>query len=210
MLKFFMGPVLVAGGYLAGSAYGREADQLVHKSPSVTYAAVEQALGNVRPSGTTFFEGGTPTPYELRVERTFDQRLVVTLFFGGMQGAQADLTFAPRSDGRDTLISAKIHSDHDVLRTALAGTNKARLAYAPDWILNLTLRPVLQQLATQIEQGGTASFEGLTPADAQAQWESNLNSDQREEVSQWQQYQATRPTTDPDADAEVHATGGAN
>ena len=210
MLKFLMGPVLVAGGYLAGSVYGREADQLVHKSPSVAYGAVEQALGNVRPSGTTFFEGGTPTSYELKVDRTLDQRLVVTLFLGGMQGAQADLTFTPKSDGKDTLISAKIHSDHEVLRTALAGTNKARLAYAPDWMLNLTLRPVLQQLATQIEQGGTASFEGLTPADAQAQWESNLNSEQREEVSQWQQDQATRPTTDPDADAENHASGGAN
>src|SRR6266446_7259362 len=101
MLKFVIGPVLVAGGYLAGSAYGRESDQLVHKSPSVTYAAVEQALGNVRPSGITFFEGGTPTPYELKVDRTLDQRLVVTLFFGGVQGAQADLTFTPKSDGRD-------------------------------------------------------------------------------------------------------------
>ena len=47
---------------------------------------------------------------------------------------------------------ARIHSDHTVLRTALAGTNKARLAYAPDWMLNLAMRPLLQQLATQIEQ----------------------------------------------------------
>src|SRR5579864_8888501 len=114
MLKFLIGPVLVSGGYLAGSIYGREADQLVHKRPSVAYAAVEQALGNVRPSGTTFFEGGTPTPYEVKIDRTLDQRLVVTLFLGGMQGAQADLTFTPKSDGKDTLISAKIHSDHDV------------------------------------------------------------------------------------------------
>lgn len=204
MLKFLIGPVLVAGGYLAGSVYGRDAEQLVHKSPSVAYAALEQALGNVRPTGTTFFDGGTPTPYELKVERTLDQRLVVTLFFSGRQGAEADLTFTPRNDGKDTLISAKIHSDHSVLRTVLAGTSKARLAYAPDWMLNLTLKPVLEQLATKIEEGEVASFDGLTPADAEARWESNLSSDQREEASQWQLRERRRELIRPDpADAPV-------
>lgn len=210
MLKFLIGPVLVAGGYLAGMVYGRDAEQLVHKSPSVAYAALEQALGNVQPSGTTFFEGGTPTPYELKVERTLDQRLVVTLFFSGRQGAEADLTFTPKNDGKDTLISAKIHSDHAVLRTVLAGTSKARLAYAPEWMLNLSLKPVLEELATKIDEGEIASFDGLTSADAEAQWESNLSTDQREQVSQWQQYQATRPASDPDADAKNYASGGRN
>jgi hypothetical protein len=63
MFKFLIGPVLMGAGYLAGSFYGSDAEQAVHKSPSVTYAAVEQALGNVRQSGTTFFDGGTPVPY---------------------------------------------------------------------------------------------------------------------------------------------------
>jgi hypothetical protein len=207
MLKFLVGPVLVAGGYLAGSVYGRDAEQVVHKSPGVTYAAIEQALGNVRPSGTTFFDGGTPIRYELKIDRSLDQHLLVTLLFDGRQGAEADVTFTPQNDGKDTLIAAKIHGEQAVLRTALSGTSKARLAYAPDWMLNLSLKPVLQQLATQIEQGQIASFDGLGSADAEAQWESNLNSDQREQVSQWQQYQATRPTTDPDSDAQNYASG---
>lgn len=207
MLKFLIGPILVAGGYLAGSVYGRDAELVVHKNPNVTYAAIEQALGNVRPSGTTFFEGGTPTHYELKIDRTLNQRLLVALFFDGKEGAQADVTFTPQNDGKDTLVVARIHGDGAVLRTALAGTNKARLAYAPDWMLNLTLKPVLQQLASQIEQGQVASFDGMSSSDAEAQWESNLNSDQREQVSQWQQYQAARPTTDPDADAQNYASG---
>ena len=62
MLKYLLGPVLMGTGYVAGSVYGRDAEQLVHKSPSETYAAVETALDNIRPSGTTFFEGGTPIP----------------------------------------------------------------------------------------------------------------------------------------------------
>src|SRR3954466_3906188 len=154
MLKFLIGPVLVVAGYGAGSYYGADAEQLVHKSPGVTYAAVEQALANVRQNGTTFFDSGTPMPYELKVDRTFDQHLIVNLLFDGHQGAQADLTFTPEADGKDTLITTRIHGDRGVLRTALAGTSKARLAYAPDWMLNLTAKPVLQQLATQIEQGG--------------------------------------------------------
>src|SRR5689334_19589654 len=170
MLKILIGPALVGAGYLAGSIYGSDAEQLVHKSPSVTYAAVEQALANTKQSGTTFFEGGTPMPYQINVDRTLDQHLVIHLLFNGQQGAEADLTFMPQSDGKDTLIATKIHADRAVLRTALAGTSKARLAYAPDWMLNLTAKPLLQQLAQQIEQGQPASLDGSGGSDAEAQW----------------------------------------
>ena len=204
MLKFLIGPALVGAGYAAGSFYGADAEQLVHKSPSVTYAAVEQALANVSASGTTFFDGGTPMPYELKVDRALDQKLVVSLFFNGKQGAQAELTFTPQDEGKATLVAARVHGDRSVLRTALAGTSKARLAYAPDWMLNLSAKPVLKQLADQIEEGETADL-GLTAGEAQAQWESNLSEEQRQQVAEWRQYEATRPAVDPNADAQQHA-----
>jgi len=210
MLKFLIGPVFLGAGYAAGSYYGSDAEQLVHKSPSITYAAVEQALDNMRQSGTTSFDGGTPVPYELHVERTLDQKLVLTLLFDGKEGAEADIEFSPRDGGATTLIATRIHADRSVLRPVLAGTSKARLAYAPDWMLNLTFKPVLQQLATQIEQGQTASFDGLSEGEAEARWESNLTTEQREEVSQYQQYEATRPAVDPDADARRYESGNSN
>ena len=130
-----------------------------------------------------------------------DQQLLISLSFDGRQGAQAELDFVPKNDGKDTLVVTKIHSDHGVLRSALAGTDKAKLAYAPDWMLNLTVRPLLQQLATQIEQGGSSRdlMQGWMPGEEQAQWESNLSAEQREQVSAWQQDQATRPAVDPSA-----------
>jgi len=164
----------------------------------------------MRQSGTTSFEGGTPVPFELHVERTLDQKLVLTLLFDGKQGAEADIDFSPRDGGASTLIATRIHADRSVLRPVLAGTSKARLAYAPDWMLNLTFKPVLQQLATQIEQGQTASFDGLSEGEAEARWESNLTTEQREEVSQYQQYEATRPAVDPDADARRYESGNSN
>ena len=139
MYKFLIGPALMGAGYAVGSAYGADCEQMVHKSPGTTYAAFEQALGNIRPSGTTFFEGGTPTPYQLKVDRIADEQLTISLSFAGREGARAELDFVPRNEGKGTLVVAKIHSDHSVLRTALAGTDKARLAYAPDWMLNLSL-----------------------------------------------------------------------
>jgi hypothetical protein len=210
MLKFLIGPVLLGAGYAAGSYYGSDAEQLVHKSPSVTYAAVEQALDNMRQSGTTSFDGGTSVPYELHVERTLDQKLVLTLLFEGKQGAEADIDFSPRDGGAGTLIATRIHADRSVLRPVLAGTSKERLAYAPDWMLNLTFKPVLQQLATQIEQGQAASFDGLSEGEAEARWESNLTAEQRDEVSQYQQYEATRPAVDPEADARRYESGNSN
>jgi hypothetical protein len=86
-----------------------------------------------------------------------------------------------------------------VLSSALAGTSRARLAYAPDWALNLAARPLLTQVAQQIEQGQMAAFTGPTSqGEAEAQWEQNLSADQQGQVQQWRQYDATRPTTDLD------------
>jgi hypothetical protein len=210
MLKFLIGPALVGAGYLAGSIYGRDAEQLVHKNPSATYAAVETALDNVRQSGTTFFDGGTPMPYEIKIEHVTGQHLTVHLLFDGKQGAEADLDFVPQNDGKGTMILAKVHGDRAVLRTALAGTNKARLAYAPDWMLNLALRPTLRQLASQIEEGVTPQLDGLSDAEAEAQWEANLTDEQRQQVSAYQQYQATKPAVDPNAAAQNYASGSPN
>jgi len=208
MLKLLIGPALLGVGYLAGSYYGSDVEQVVHKSPSVTYAGVEQALSNVRPSGTTFFEGGTPTPYEMKVDHTPDQRLVVTLLFNGRQGATADVTFTPQNEGKDTLIATKIHADRSVLRTVFAGTDKAKLGYAPDWMLNLALRPELKQLADLIEQGQEGTFQGLSEGEAEAQWENNLSDEDKKNVAAWRQYDATRPSVDPNAAAQ-NADGGA-
>ena len=198
MLKFLIGPALVGVGYAAGSYYGADSEQLVHKNLSVTYAGVEEALAGVRDSGTTAFEGGTPMPYALTIDHDLDRSLSLHLSFAGKPGADAELIFTPQNGGADTLVTAKVHGDRDVLRTALAGTSRAKLAYAPDWMLNLAMRPLLQQLATQIESGQSArsALAEWSPGDAEARWEAQLTPEQRGQVAQCQQYQATRPALD--------------
>lgn len=204
MLKFVIGPILVAGGYAAGSYYGADAEQLVHKSPAQTYAALEQTLENLRTSGTTSFEGGTPVPYEIKVDRALDEKLIVTLFFAARQGAEVQVLLVPENEGKDTLIKAQVHAVRPVLRTVFAGTNKARLAYAPEWMLNLSFKPLLRQLAAQIEQGQIARVDGLTEADAEAQWEANLTDEERGDVAKWRESEATQPAVDPDAAARKY------
>ena len=198
MLKFLIGPALVGVGYAAGSYYGADSEQVVHKNLSVTYAGVEDALAGVRDSGTTAFEGGTPMPYALTIDHDLDRSLSLHLSFAGKPGADAELIFTPQNGGADTLVTAKVHGERDVLRTALAGTSRAKLAYAPDWMLNLAMRPLLQQLATQIESGQSArsALAEWSPGDAEARWEAQLTPEERGQVAQWQQYQATRPALD--------------
>jgi hypothetical protein len=205
MWKWFIGPTLVGTGWLAGSVYGRDAEQLAHKSPDDTYAAVEQALGDLPESGTTSFDGGTPMPYQIKVDRTPERQLLVTLSFAGRQGARAEFDFADRDGGKATMITVHVHGDHQVLYQALAGTSRARLAYAPDWMLNLAARPLLAEIAQEIERGEMAKFTGPTSeGEAEAQWEQNLGEEQRNNVQEWRQYDATRPTSDPDTAAETY------
>jgi hypothetical protein len=91
-----------------------------------------------------------------------------------------------------------VHTDRSVLRQALAGTSSARLAYAPDWMLNLLMvRPLLQKLGQQIEQGQEMQVPGMS----EAEWESSLSPDQQRQEQEWRQYDASRPMVDPDADA---------
>ena len=91
-----------------------------------------------------------------------------------------------------------------MLRQALAGTSSARLAYAPDWMLNLLMvRPLLQQMAQQIEQGQQVQVAGMSEGD----WESSLPADQQRQVQEWRQYDASRPSVDPDAAAQQAGNG---
>jgi hypothetical protein len=165
---------------------------------------VSHALDNMPQSGTTQFDGGKPVPFELRVDRQLDRQLIVHVLFAGREAGSTQIDFAPQNGGKDTMITAKAHGERAVLTDALAGTSKARLAYAPDWMLNiLTVRPLLQQLAQQIETGQQAEIPGMSQAD----WESSLPPDQQREVQQYRQYEASRPTVDPDADAQRYMSG---
>src|SRR3954452_21579355 len=134
MRKLLIGPALTGIGYLAGSYYGAQAYQIVHKSPDETYSGVSHALDNIPEKGTSQVEGKA-VPYELRIERQPDRQLIVHVLFGGREGGTTQIDFTPQSDG--TMMTAKAHGDRAVLGEALAGTSKARLAYAPDWMLNL-------------------------------------------------------------------------
>ena len=210
MWKWFIGPVVTGTACIAGSVYGRDVEQVVHVSPDDSYAAVEQAIDDVPASGMTSFEGGTPTPYQTEVERTPGRQLVVTLLFAGKEGARAQFDFAPQPGGKATLIVVRLHGDSALLSQVLAGTSQARLAYAPDWMLNLAARPVLAEVAKEIDAGEIARFTGPTSAgEAQAQWEQNLSDEQRNDVEAWREYDATRPTTDPDA-AAANVSAGSN
>jgi hypothetical protein len=205
MRRLLIGPVLTGVGYAAGSYYGADAEQIVHKSPDEVHAAVEQAVSDR--TGTMQLEGGKAVPYETRVDEADDGRMIVRVVMDGKQAAETDATFTPESGGQATLIAVKVHADHAVLRDALAGTSKAKLAYAPDWMLNLAMRPLLQKLAQQIESG-----EGLGDPmqgwQSEADWEASLPPDKQKQLQQWRQYDASRPTTDPNADAQRYMSGG--
>jgi len=199
MWKFLLGPVLLGAVCLFGSIYGADAEQVVHKPPSAVRSAVSQAIANAR-NGTMELEGGQPLNYKLQTDRISDEEMVVTMVMNGKQGAETRLTFTPHNGGKDTLITARVHTDHAVLREALAGTSKQKLGYAPDWVFNLTIRPLLQKFAEQTERGEAMGSPG--------DWGAQLSPEQEREIQEWRQYKATRPTVDPNQAARNYLNEG--
>ena len=62
MLKFVIGPVLLGAGYLAGSLYGSDVEQIVHKSPSDTYSVTVSVKGaSLRGAARVFSYGKDDT-----------------------------------------------------------------------------------------------------------------------------------------------------
>lgn len=139
--------------HVAGSILAGDTRQIVHKRPAIVYSNVSQALAASPQSGTMQLEGGKPVPYRISVDRSPGERLVVHVMLGGRKAGQVDLNFTPENGGKDTLIIAKVDSDGKVVREELAGTDKAKLGYAPDWLLNFAFGKPLKDAAEQIEKG---------------------------------------------------------
>jgi hypothetical protein len=202
MWKFLLGPLLLGAVCLFGSIYGADAEQVVHKPPSKVRAAVREAIA-VAPSGTVPLDGGQPLSYEMRIERISDEQMVVTMMMNGKQGAETQLRFTPQNDGKDTLVTANVHTEHAVMREALAGSSKAKLGYAPDWVFNLTIRPLLKKFAEQTEQGG--AMDGLMDSRSRG----DMSPEEERQLQEWRQYDATRPAVDPNQAARNYLSGGA-
>ena len=206
MLKFLIGPVLLCAGYVAGSFYGSSADQVVQREPAEVFAAFAALVDSHGGGGTMRFAEGPAVPYALDVEETSGERMVVRMAMAGSHVGEAELIFTPQDGGKATLVSMKIHADRAVLRKALAGTPKAKLAYAPDWMLNMAMKDPLRAYAEQIEAGG-AHYDAMTAAMRDADGGTQLTPEQQRQMDAWRQYDASRPAVDPDAAAKSYLGG---
>ena len=207
MWKWLIGPALTAIGYAAGAYYGSDAEQLVHKSPDEVRSAVEQALTDR--GGTMDLEGAAkPIPYEVKLDDSEAGKLTAHLIMDGREGGEADLNFTPEDNGAATLVAVRIHADRRVLKDELAGTSKARLAWAPDWMLNLVSHQVLSQLAGQIESGEAMADPLQDAAPSRADQEAQLPPEKQKELQEYRQYSASRPMVDPNAAAKAYLKGG--
>jgi len=212
MLKYFLvGPLISVVAYGVGAYYGSDAQQLVNKSPDTVYAALSNMVdGSIERDAGITRDDGQRIDTDLKLAASEPGKsMTMQLLLDGQPGVSADVTLSPQQDGKATLVAVKLHANHAVLRDKLAGSPQARLGYAPDWLLNLTFRPVLKALGEDIEkEQGFASLPGFH---SQAEWESSLPADQQQDLQRWRQYDATRPTSDPNAAAQNYmGSAGAN
>ena len=207
MIKLLIGPILMCVTWVVGSYYCRDAEQLVHKSPAAVYAALSNMVdGSLERDASLTRDDGRKVQTDLKLAASDpDKSMTIQLLLDGQPGASADVTLTPQQDGKATLIAVRLHSDHALLRDKLANTSQARLGYAPDWLLNLTFRPVLRALGEDIEKG--RGFASVLGSQSEADWEAKLSPDQQHQMDQWRQYESAQPTTDPNADAQKYLNG---
>ena len=153
MKMFLIGPALLGVAHVAGSVFADDTREIVRQRPAIVYSSVSKALANTPPSGTIEFESGPPVPYSLSVDRNPGQHMVIHVKFNGREAGQIDLRFLPENGGKETVIVAKVTSDGKVVREELAGTEHAKLGYAPDWLLTFAFGRSLRESAQEIERG---------------------------------------------------------
>jgi hypothetical protein len=207
MLKYVIGPVLTGVAYLAGSIYGASAEQLIRKPPGEVYSALTQAAAGVAPDSVMRFEDGSSVPYRFSYEGEPDRKLIVRLATKGHQAVETELLFTPQEAGAATLVTLRVHADRTVLREDFAGTPKARLGYAPDWLFNLALKAPLRTAAEMIEKGAPVADPMAPMAGGGADNRAGWTDQQKQWAQEWEQYIATKPAVDPDQAAEDYLSG---
>lgn len=150
---FLIGPALLGAAHVAGSILSDDTREIVRQRPDFVYTTVSQALANTPDSGTMEFESGPPVPYRISVDRNPGKHMVIHVKFNGREAGQIDLRFLPENGGKETLIVARVESDGKVVREELSGTDKAKLGYAPDWLLTFAFGRSLRESAQEIERG---------------------------------------------------------
>ena len=150
---FLIGPALLGAAHVAGSIFADDTREIVRQRPDFVYTTVSQALANTPSSGTIEFESRPPVPFSLGVDRNPGKHMVIHVKFNGREAGQIDLRFLPENGGKETLIVARVESDGKVVREELAGTDKAKLGYAPDWLLTFAFGRSLRESAQEIERG---------------------------------------------------------
>ncbi|MCL6699591.1 hypothetical protein LZ496_12455 [Sphingomonas sp. NSE70-1] len=153
MKMFLIGPALLGAAHVAGSIFADDTREIVRQRPAFVYSTVSQALANTPESGTMEFESGPPVPYSISVDRNPGRNMVIHVKFNGREAGQIDLRFLPENGGKETLMIARVESDGKVVREELAGTEKAKLGYAPDWLLTFAFGRSLRETAQEIERG---------------------------------------------------------
>ena len=203
--KFLIGPALLGAGYAGGSYYGADSEQLVRKSPDEVRDAVEQAASDR--AGTMELEGGKPVPYETKVERTDDGGLILRIMMAGKQAAETDVALVPQDGGKG-------HADdrQDSQRPCGAPRRACRnVEGAAGLRARLDAQPHRAPAAApdrRADRAGQAVGDPMHGFQSQADWEASLPPDKQREMQEWHQYDASRPMTDPDADAKKFMNGG--
>lgn len=159
---FLIGPALLGAAHLVGSIFADDTSETVHQRPDFVYSTVSEALANTPDSGTIEFESGPPVSYSLSVDRNPGKHMIIHVRFNGREAGQIDLRFLPENGGKETLIVAKVKSDGKVVREELAGTDKAKLGYAPDWLLTFAFGRSLRESAQEIEQGAIKANRAIS------------------------------------------------
>jgi hypothetical protein len=199
-----IGCACCAGAGYYAVAGGPDATQIVHKDPISVYSAMAAGLDNAEETGMITNGAGNMLSYEIKVHKTAGKAIDVNLTIDNEAAGEAHFGFTPAKGGTETVMTGDIDVDQHVLSRAFAGTPNDRIAEIPDFAYRVALHKVLADVAEKIEAGDPVLNLKSSASDAAIPSAAGMSGSPDRWEQRRRQAMATRPMTDPNADARKY------
>lgn len=192
---------------LVAGCSAHDAEQVIRKDPGAVFDAFVDAFAASQAGSMTRFGPAAALGYEVKLDKTRDEKLDVTVLLNKAKASEVHFTFTPQNGGAETLVTADVAVDQAVMREAFAGTPQEKLSQVPDLAYRVGMQRMLKEWAERIEDGLPLAEGAESWMEPEHEPSPAMAAQERRWEEQERRQAATKPMVDPGADARKYLNG---